>query len=50
MDEDEDMWDVANEVERNAENTATNTAEIAVASGPLPQNHPSDDDLDDMYE
>ena len=50
MDEDEDMWDIANEIERNAESTATNTAEITVASGPLPQNHPLDDDLDDMYE
>lgn len=51
MDEDEDMWDIVNEVEREALSTATGSAAgVAVASGPLPENQPLDDDFDDMYE
>jgi len=43
MDEDEDMWNIVDEIEKAPNNT------IAVASGPQPENQPPDDDLDDMY-
>jgi hypothetical protein len=49
MDEDEDMWDIVNEVEKDASSTAAAPAGVVVASGPLPENHPQDDDWDDMY-
>lgn len=48
MDEDEDMWDIVNEVEKDALNVATALAEVPLAAGPLPENH-QDDDWDDMY-
>jgi len=49
MDEDEDMWDIVNEVEAEALSTAAASADVAVASGPLPQGHTQDDDWEDMY-
>jgi len=48
MDEDEDMWNIVNEVENEALSTAA-AAEVAVASGPLPHDHAPDDDWEDMY-
>jgi hypothetical protein len=47
MDEDEDMWNIVNEVEKEALNTAA--ASVVVASGPLPQDHTQDEDWEDMY-
>jgi hypothetical protein len=49
MDEDEDMWNIVNEVETQALGKTVAPAEVAVASGPLPQDHMQDDDWDDMY-
>jgi replication fork protection complex subunit Csm3/Swi3 len=43
MDEDEDLWNIVDEIEKAPNNT------IAVASGPQPENQPPNDDLDDMY-
>jgi replication fork protection complex subunit Csm3/Swi3 len=50
MDEDEDMWDIVNEIEQETSNTATAPDAVTVALGPLPENHLQDDNWDDMYE
>ncbi len=50
MDEDEDMWDIVDEIEKEASGAISSTVEPApVAVGPLPENHPADDDWEDMY-
>ncbi len=43
MDEDEDMWNIIDEIEKVPNNA------IAVAAGPQPENQPPNDDWDDMY-
>lgn len=51
MDEDEDMWGIVDEIEGEALNATSSAVEPAapVALGPLPANHPADDDWEDMY-
>ena len=50
MDEDEDMWGIVDEIEAEASNATSSAVEPApVAAGPLPENHPADDDWEDMY-
>lgn len=44
-DEDEDMWNIVDEIEKEVSKDT-----VPVASGPQPENQPLDDDLDDMYE
>ena len=46
MDEDEDMWDLVNEIEQE---TSANPKALPIAQGPAPQNQPAEDDWDDMY-
>lgn len=45
MDEDEDMWDLVNEIEE----TSSASKALSVAQGPQPEHQPADDDWDDMY-